>query len=252
MDQRRDYFLPQDLIDDILPRITPEATVRFRCLCKSWRRLLSDPKFIHRILQGESHESLQIIITKRRELKLIYCLLSDNLVPYATPLDGVYLQSLDVPVDLKGDPKIMGCCGGLLWITRKTSADATEVLLWNPSTSETKILPEVSRVLCDVVEVKRELIGFGFDSRTMDYKVVRMIRSDNMKVGVEVYSLRNNSWKEVGKIQQPNFSDQFRSRNFDHYSRHASGRFFSGNGSRFEWGFGVMGVVKLSKCRVVH
>ncbi|CAN0890449.1 F-box/LRR-repeat/kelch-repeat protein At2g27520 [Linum grandiflorum] len=214
MDQRRDYFLPQDLVADILPRLpTAAAGVQLRCVSKSWRRLLSDPKFIHRQLYLDDDKDRAVMITRldlRDVSRLRYSSLSDDtLLPKTTPYhDHEGLRYLDVPaaeVHTGGDPplwryqQIVGCCNGLFCIadisrSPQTSSRTTDLILWNPSTSETKLLPNSHYNVASKVIPS---LGFGFDSRTGNYKVLRKLENDDThdSSSIEIYSLRNGSWK---------------------------------------------------------
>ncbi|CAN0890609.1 F-box/kelch-repeat protein At3g06240 [Linum grandiflorum] len=194
------YFLPQDLIDDIFRRIpTAAAAVRFRCVCKSWNRLLSDPKFIHnQLFFSEPAVEIQtrIAMTRKRDIHTpIFSLLSydcETLLPI-TPYDdrNNCLGYRDLP-GLLGTSyaKIIGCCNGLFCIvTMLVRDDNHHLIIWNPSTSETKLLPNSQ------YEYSHYYIGFGFDARTGDYKVVRVL--DSIPSSTEIYSLKNESWSQV-------------------------------------------------------
>lgn len=41
-------FLPEDLVICILTRLHVRSSIRFRCVCKSWYTLLSNPNIIYR------------------------------------------------------------------------------------------------------------------------------------------------------------------------------------------------------------
>ncbi|CAN0891454.1 F-box protein CPR1 [Linum grandiflorum] len=127
---------------------------------------------------------------------LHYSLLSyDTLLPKTTPYhDNEGLRYLQVPgqenysTDLR---EIVGCCNGLFCIADRSRRDSSaDLILWNPSTSETKLLPHHKS------DSKYITSGFGFDSSTRDYKVLR-IHKDGTDMCSAVYSLRNDSWKEV-------------------------------------------------------
>lgn len=38
--------LPDEIIADVLSRLPVKSLMRFRCVCKSWRTLISNPQFI--------------------------------------------------------------------------------------------------------------------------------------------------------------------------------------------------------------
>ncbi|KAL5702071.1 hypothetical protein ACHQM5_027334 [Ranunculus cassubicifolius] len=84
---------------------------------------------------------------------------------------------------------VWGSCDGLLCVTLKVTGC---VVLWNPSTREYKKLPVA---LHNYEEGKRRY-GIGYNPSSMDYEVVRIAQycySDSSSV--QIYSLRNNSWR---------------------------------------------------------
>jgi len=42
----RGVSLPEDIVFDVLARVPAKALCRFRCVCKAWRALISDPAFV--------------------------------------------------------------------------------------------------------------------------------------------------------------------------------------------------------------
>ena len=82
------------------------------------------------------------------------------------------------------------------------------IILWNPATKETKVVPE-SRISYPQSKTSLLDLGFGFDIKTNDYKVVMILNADdysnpeltflerkNFNIA-EVYCLSTNSWKKV-------------------------------------------------------
>ncbi|XP_043811555.1 F-box/kelch-repeat protein At3g06240-like [Manihot esculenta] len=81
----------------------------------------------------------------------------------------------------------------------------TRVILFygNPTTSETKILPQsnLSHPPPPPEPFSLEIVEFGFDSRTCDYKVLRIFEYftlDNQRDYLaEIYSLRDDTWRKL-------------------------------------------------------
>ncbi|XWS73990.1 hypothetical protein CRYUN_Cryun02cG0176900 [Craigia yunnanensis] len=75
-------------------------------------------------------------------------------------------------IDLVASMKVSGPCNGLLCLHNPSSHDDGKVALWNPSTREFKSLPQ-STVQCppSVDITSFGCLGFGFDSKSEDYKV---------------------------------------------------------------------------------
>ncbi|PON98565.1 F-box associated interaction domain containing protein [Trema orientale] len=89
-------------------------------------------------------------------------------------------------------------CNGLVCLVNIKES----IMLSNPILKEYWLLPQTLNVLLyDFTRLGLGL-GFGYDSRTNDYKIVRVSGNCNMTSNVmekkaELYSLNTNSWKEV-------------------------------------------------------
>ncbi|CAN1841761.1 hypothetical protein LINPERHAP1_LOCUS36603 [Linum perenne] len=79
--------------------------------------------------------------------------------------------------------RVVGCCDGIFCIAG-TTRDANgnylhSMILWNPITSEKKIIPPGPSNPCHSTHVAlmicAERIGFGYDPKTKDYKIVRVL-----------------------------------------------------------------------------
>ncbi|KAL6563412.1 hypothetical protein OROGR_002371 [Orobanche gracilis] len=42
---KRTIYLPQEMIENILPRLPVKSLLRFKSVCKRWRDTISDPEF---------------------------------------------------------------------------------------------------------------------------------------------------------------------------------------------------------------
>lgn len=91
-----------------------------------------------------------------------------------------------------------GYCHGLLCIANNNKKD---VALWNPFIQRFK---RISFSLSEIMESEVARLGFGYDSATDDYKVVRIMefRTSNgfCSSEVKVYGLKSNSWKRVQNL----------------------------------------------------
>ncbi|KAK1396312.1 hypothetical protein POM88_006175 [Heracleum sosnowskyi] len=70
----------------------------------------------------------------------------------------------------------------------------TEIYLWNPETKHVNFIaaPDVYDSTCT------EVIGFGFDCKTLDFKVVRVVYNGRYyRDRADVYSANMNSWHEI-------------------------------------------------------
>ncbi|CAI0547585.1 unnamed protein product [Linum tenue] len=187
-------FLEEGIIMNILLRLpTAVCIARFRCVCRSWRILLSDPQFIYKIIffQNLSDlKTLRILFTGAEEAfvdshVIYYSLHSyDTLRPISAGPNNIIVREMpSFPYKPRHSstmfsPMIIGCCDGIFCINEWVDNNMTDIILWNPETSEIKCLP-VCLSLCPFpngLEIAEEIIGFGFDPQTTDYKVVRSVR----------------------------------------------------------------------------
>ncbi|CAN0928324.1 F-box protein CPR1 [Linum grandiflorum] len=235
-------YIPQDLATNILLRLTDGSSIaRFRSVNKQWFALLSDPKFIHQILWFDQHndekekekkkEPTNVLITLPQtygeiyRVRLAYSLLSySEQTKKLTPIQPRtkvkkprYLKYEKLPMVPGaarpksydwGRYKIVGCCDGIFCIHDQRSKIPEDTILWNPSTSETKILP-ASPHMPDRLGPSWQHIGFGFDSKTRDYKVVRRRGLDHVLM-TDIYSLRNDSWREHSCVPLDNNNNRCR------------------------------------------
>lgn len=187
--------LPKDVTVKILQKLPFKYLMRFRCVCKSWKALFSDPLFM------KYRNRRQILITS-----------------FERPLLSV--NSLDIeasevprPVNMKLPGKwaensfpfqFLGTCDGLML----SILDGESLFLWNPSTTQLKRLPEIGSK-GDIYA----FYGFGYDRSSDDYKVLRGVCYDDYmfdengaidysrsrkRKEVQVYSRRCDSWKRIG------------------------------------------------------
>uniref|UniRef100_A0A7N2KZJ9 F-box associated beta-propeller type 1 domain-containing protein n=1 Tax=Quercus lobata TaxID=97700 RepID=A0A7N2KZJ9_QUELO len=85
--------------------------------------------------------------------------------------------------------------------------DLYRIALWNPEIREFKVLP-TRHVHCPShVDHTYEGFGFGYDHKSNDYKVVRIVSFwDDSIVGpdrsplVEVYTLSTDSWRQIDTV----------------------------------------------------
>ncbi|BFG24445.1 hypothetical protein CerSpe_107190 [Prunus speciosa] len=105
--------------------------------------------------------------------------------------------------------RIVGHCDGIICV----QLNAAEVLLWNPAIHEApKLLPPEPCLDVDIGSSMRDMsraLGFGYDPKTNDYKVVDIGYPGNETYGdggndliiytpkPVVYSLGTDTWKEI-------------------------------------------------------
>ena len=173
--------LPLHIIENILLRLPVKSLIRFRCVCKAWRTLISHPHFVR------SHLRLPQTQARTRFCIIDYSERGDNhsMVVRASTKDSEAFSdndggslAFDYLFDIgkfKHEVVLLDSCDGLLCI-----ADlANKIVLWNPSTRQCNRLPPNPNVV-DFVACH----GFGYDSFADDYKVVVVSMLDpNIETG---------------------------------------------------------------------
>ncbi|KAF2301867.1 hypothetical protein GH714_030038 [Hevea brasiliensis] len=75
------------------------------------------------------------------------------------------------------------------------------ICFWNPTTAETKILPQSNVPHPRHRSISLKIVDFGFDTRTSDYKVLRIFKYSSLDYKwdylAEIYSLRDDTWRKV-------------------------------------------------------
>ncbi|KAL3726849.1 hypothetical protein ACJRO7_031707 [Eucalyptus globulus] len=124
----------EEIIIDILLRLPAPSLVRFKCVCKWWRSLISDPGFVQSHLQrlkaGDSIPSQKII------------------------------GHVVVPHRIKPfwNPRVVGSCDGLVCLIGPCS-----FLIYNPTTREYVELPGSDVLIKTNYSVHSDL-GYSVDS----------------------------------------------------------------------------------------
>ncbi|XP_058202598.1 F-box/kelch-repeat protein At3g23880-like [Rhododendron vialii] len=183
--------LPPEIIFQILPRLPVKSLLRFRCVSKSWRSLISQPQFV------KTHLSLASKNTSYAHHRLILT----GQYPPSTGVKSCSLYSIlneqsDTAVDLDCPLKgsrwrimVVGCCDGLVCI-----AAGNEVCIWNPSTRKSKRLPNARMpyLFCRY--------GFGYDESIDDCKVVGFFSNSGAGCGdvkVKLYTSKTDWWRSI-------------------------------------------------------
>ncbi|KAL8122778.1 putative F-box protein At4g09190 [Apium graveolens] len=185
--------LAQEMIFKILTLLPVLSLLRCKAVCKLWKSIISDPHFI------------QAHFTISRNKQPPFSVL--RYVPSGAS-EGLY-------IDTRGEDSVKltlpACFSGMRFRVRSynglvTLADIHVGLfyIWNPLTRLFKMLPQSKLGLhLSGVRLFVTNLGFGFDSVSKDYKILRVrvgrYLCDGNEVSVtvaEVYSVNAGSWKE--------------------------------------------------------
>jgi hypothetical protein len=154
--------LPEDLVTEILLWLPVVSLLRCKCVCKSWYALITHQNFVAKhILHNKKNSNTLLLVQRRDEI---------------TEIDLVSTLSYETLQVLRSQPLpppslFLGSCNGLVCLRDDS---ALRVVLWNPATKETKVVPKSN--LPHFAPAGHKLgidgIGFGFDAKTNDYKIV--------------------------------------------------------------------------------
>lgn len=147
-------FLPADLVGEVLLRLPSKSVARFRCVCRSWARLLSSSGF------ERSHHA---IVASRRPTKFLFAPIAP-LHRWILPDEN---ESSSFLMRCEECPRIIGPkpCRGLVLVGRRCQSTFS---VCNPSTGGVLHLPPC---LTDFPYYDSSA-GIGFLEPTGEYKVV--------------------------------------------------------------------------------
>ncbi|MCD9561146.1 hypothetical protein HAX54_020120 [Datura stramonium] len=175
---------------DILSRLPVKSLLRFRCVSKSWKALISEPYFKKKHLSHAKNPKMLISQYGYDE--------DHTFTFYSSSLSSIQfvtdVQRLDWPLNSKpSHARVCCCCDGLFLVGiwgNLEEQDPSILLLWNPSTRESIVLSN-----SELPPVEFSLYGLGYDSTINDYKVVRI--DEYIDASEEILVLKSGSWKKI-------------------------------------------------------
>ncbi|KAJ4974985.1 hypothetical protein NE237_008159 [Protea cynaroides] len=192
----------EDLMMIILSWLPVKVLLRFRCVCKQWSMLISDPYFVstHQCRATQDPNILKLIwrvnqdglirvcsIEEKEERKVTHDLIRPN---YPDNFLRRYCYAKMV-----GRP-----CNGLICLE-----DRHLILVCNPATQNTLVIPRGKKRRYNYLE------GLGFCSSSNEFKVVGLFERSN-RYGCELFTVcqseaqgthslqPSRSWKDLGDL----------------------------------------------------
>ncbi|KAL3742399.1 hypothetical protein ACJRO7_017814 [Eucalyptus globulus] len=198
-----DPQLPQEVLMDILKRLPMKLLLRLRCVCRSWRSAIDDPTF------GPLHYRHSAL-----DASNWYLVCLDYRVGFQDTCSLVPYDSLTLPPQLLVETpfvtppphriRFVGSCNGLIGVAEfSRNREGQYMHLWNLFTGKFKavrLFPRRKEPRFLSKEANSEFVGFGFDARSNDYKIVRMLHfhvGSRWIGGVGIYSLRTDIWRSL-------------------------------------------------------
>ncbi|XP_057459122.1 F-box/kelch-repeat protein At3g06240-like [Lotus japonicus] len=193
MKRMKNFSLPVDMMVEILLRLPIKSLLRFKCVCKSWLSLISDPQF------AKSHFDLAAAPTDRLIITFRGCMEFEAASPDDHDRDLVHLNYpcppppprtrpryiLQVPVRSHSSRHLqaIGYCRGIM-LLGNMSGDA---VVWNPSTGTHRQIP----VSYDKIDPS--LPNKGYRYRKKENIARKFSDTDkNSHPRIQVFSLKTN------------------------------------------------------------
>ncbi|XP_058739956.1 F-box protein CPR1-like [Vicia villosa] len=193
----KSVHLPEELIIEILLRLTVKNVLRCKCVCKSWFSLISNPNF------ATSHSQLAASPTDK-----LVCLRNNSetllSIDFNASLnnDSSYASLSHEFLPPRSYSEIGGSCRGFIFLLSYPDF----FYLWNPSTGVHKNIPPSPNSITIVSGSYLEtfLYGLAYDHSTDDYLVVlgscdcrHLDYRIPCSISFEIFSLRDNNWKYI-------------------------------------------------------
>ena len=198
--------LPEEVMIEILSRLPPESLLRFKTVRKSWYALINDPKFATIHFSNSHHQQKHILVkhlVTKNSGKMDYIF---SFLKFPLPFNGsVPVYDVDLPSDESFRySEIRGHSHGLVCLTDLRR----DIFLCNPATREFRKLPPSILLLTEPPDVfegidsSTNAIEFGYDSKSMDFKVVRVVDFIQPPLifhptRIEIYDLSKDRWREI-------------------------------------------------------
>ncbi|PHT60858.1 hypothetical protein T459_35291 [Capsicum annuum] len=190
VDGTKEVHLQEEIIMDILSRLPVLSLLRFKCVSKCWMTLISEPYFtLKHLNRAKNNEHSQKILVLHGEFPLHCSSLSTASLSSVQLAEDV--RKLDWPSNPRPWRFRMYCCyDGLVLIKLRDYPQyaRARLLLWNPSTRESTVLPRTEFSL-----TKDYSFGLGYDSTSDDYKILKI----DDAARCEILALKSGSWRKI-------------------------------------------------------
>ncbi|KAL3502787.1 hypothetical protein ACH5RR_037236 [Cinchona calisaya] len=210
-------YLPEEVWTDIFARLPVKTLLQIRSVCRLFASIISNPTFASAHINKTNHHShsqtlfLRYFTEKESHKKENYLLFTTYCCNHKYRIfDDPNCKRLDFPFKARSGChfRIVGSCNGLICLSDDSDFEYSGVILWNPSIKRFLNLPRpwvTKRKYSSYMFV----LGFGYDEKSDDYKVVRVayIKGRNgrdlIPPEVELYSLNSRSWRSYNAGSPP-------------------------------------------------
>ncbi|XP_050229385.1 F-box/kelch-repeat protein At3g23880-like [Mercurialis annua] len=210
--------LPIDVIPCILSHLPVKSVLRFKCVSKSWRSLISHPHFKRLHLLHSHNSANQVFVLRNPAMHYSFCdatFFDDLISEHSTQIQLPFRRHLRLC-----DGVIVCSCDGLLLLRDLYG----QLILLNPSTEEQRKLPKVENYYSDSISDGYDL---GYDSSSDDYKLLlRRLRFNPVITrNIMILSLKTNCWRKVKDFRHnPNTKNAINLNGFLNWLQNSSAR----------------------------
>ncbi|KAM7492631.1 hypothetical protein LguiA_035552 [Lonicera macranthoides] len=187
-------FSDEILFHNIFLRLSIKSLLRCKSVCKAWNHVLCDPEFIRMHFNHISRQHPHKLLIRVPGNNFYSVDYEEAISSKADRADAVTLYF--PPNAYSPIPQFLGSYNGLVcMVIEHDRFDlGKKILLWNPSTRQSNFIPDPNPHIRFY-----HILGFAYDSSTDDYKIVRIIHTQQT-CRVDMYSLKTNSWKIVKDV----------------------------------------------------
>ncbi|KAL5720651.1 hypothetical protein ACHQM5_013297 [Ranunculus cassubicifolius] len=196
--------LPEHVLLLILVWLPVKSLLRFKVVCKYWYSLIQSSSFINQHLRHQ-HDNVNCSLIVRKPNDNIIGSRFFMLTGYKFDESSVCLdfankelRSYSIHVqELIDKLQVANACNGIICLYKVHE----DVALWNPATRHLRPLPPPKFPVSRPPQSEIMCYPFlGFDPKTNDYKVVKIIFSahrntPDLETQVEVYNLSTDAWR---------------------------------------------------------
>ncbi|XP_057481066.1 F-box protein At3g07870-like [Actinidia eriantha] len=201
--------LPEDVSVEILSRLPVKSLLQFRLVFKYWLSLIQSPRFIA-FHQNHAKNTECLLVNQFLNGGHGDCVLS--LVSDETRIENWHESFTGLNIEY---PDVFASSNGLVCLANLRNP---KIMICSPAMKEFRILPEPFYHTNNI-----GYLGFGFDSKTNDYKVIRVsviseyedssshendstdsevsksqFKSDHEKL--QIYNLSTDDWREIDGV----------------------------------------------------
>ncbi|XP_026452425.1 F-box protein CPR1-like [Papaver somniferum] len=196
--------LPEDIIINILLKLSLKSIAQFKCVAKPWYEMVKNPKFIKMHRQRDVRNYKFSVLLESSKTNSYY---DKDGCHYTIDFDvtsSTYHMAVQTYLPRNMfvlDSQLIDSCGLIGLSTRNPDRDILGMIcLWNPSTQEYLNVPTPTSIRGKSKTLSQ--YGVCYDWKIHDYKLFLIVtkRYDEIFPEVWVSRLGSNIWKRIGNV----------------------------------------------------